>query len=204
MKRFLWGLMAFWAVAIAVYALYLITHTDLIRANDVLREDLAQRAFALYGHLAGGAVGMVLGPLQFLRSVRQRHPRLHRWMGRTYVVACIVSALCGLVLAVHIDVGPIPPVGFSLLALAWLSSTTTAFLKARGRDFGAHERWMVRSYALTLAGVSLRIQLPLMLIGGVEFSLAYAIISLSCWVPNLLLAELFIKARKSSPRPVAA
>ena len=51
---------------------------------------------------------------------------------------------------------------------------------------------MIRSHALTLAAVTLRIYLPLELALGMSFHDAYRVVSWLCWVPNLVAAEWFI------------
>jgi len=56
---------------------------------------------------------------------------------------------------------------------------------------------MIRSFALTFAAVMLRIILPLELASGVPFSTAYKIVSWACWVPNLVVAEWFVRVRSS-------
>ena len=48
---------------------------------------------------------------------------------------------------------------------------------------------MIRSFSLTLAGVTLRLYLPITLLGPVSFSPAYAAIAWLCWLPNLLIAD---------------
>ena len=49
---------------------------------------------------------------------------------------------------------------------------------------------MVRCYALTLAAVTLRIQLGVLQAGlGLSFEEAYAVTAWFSWVPNLILAE---------------
>ena len=58
-----------------------------------------------------------------------------------------------------------------------------------------HRAWMYRSYALTLAAVTLRIYLPLAGIAGIGFADSYPAISWMCWVPNLLVVEWFILTR---------
>ena len=60
-----------------------------------------------------------------------------------------------------------------------------------------HRHWMVRNFALTLAGVMLRLQSP-MLGMALEFETAYKIVAWSSWSPNLLVAEWLLKP----PRPV--
>jgi ABC-type spermidine/putrescine transport system permease subunit II len=63
------------------------------------------------------------------------------------------------------------------------------------RDFAAHRRWMIRSFALTFAAVTLRLYLPLGFLLPVSFDDAYRVISFLCWVPNLLAAEWLLRRR---------
>ena len=76
-----------------------------------------------------------------------------------------------------------------MLAITWLITTAMAYLRVRQGDIVRHRMWMVRSYALTLAAVTLRIYLPITQIKGIPFESAYPVIAWMCWVPNLLLAE---------------
>jgi hypothetical protein len=46
---------------------------------------------------------------------------------------------------------------------------------------------------LTLAAVALRIYLPLSVVMGWSFDAAYPAIAWLCWVPNLVLAELYLR-----------
>jgi uncharacterized membrane protein YozB (DUF420 family) len=87
-----------------------------------------------------------------------------------------------------------------LLGGLWLAFTVLAFLSIRRRDQAAHRRWMLRSFALTLAAVTLRIYLPLSAAMGWSFDAAYPMIAWLCWVPNLVLAELYLRR---GPRTVA-
>ena len=56
---------------------------------------------------------------------------------------------------------------------------------------------MIRSFALTLAAVTLRLYLPLAAILSINFEDAYRAISFLAWVPNLLLAELYLRQRRA-------
>jgi len=57
---------------------------------------------------------------------------------------------------------------------------------------------MIRSFALTLAAVTLRIYLPIgiMLTHG-DLNTPYRAIAWLCWVPNILVAELYLRSRRS-------
>lgn len=149
-------------------------------------------------HAGFASLALVLGPIQFLERLRARRPRLHRWMGRTYVLACLVAGAAGLVLAFGAQTGPISTAGFGLLALAWLYSTGKAWTSARGRRFDEHRRWMIRSFALTFAAVTLRLYLPFAFFSPWGYDDTYRAISFLCWVPNLVFAEVFVRVR---PRP---
>jgi len=56
---------------------------------------------------------------------------------------------------------------------------------------------MIRSYALTVAAITLRSYLPLMLVAGVPLAMSYPLVAWVCWIPNLLFAEWLIRRRKS-------
>ena len=53
---------------------------------------------------------------------------------------------------------------------------------------------MVRSFALTAAAVTLRIYLGFVPVLEVPFVDAYRAISFLCWVPNLLVAEWYLRS----------
>ncbi len=144
-------------------------------------------------HFGIGGLALVLGPWQFLPALRRKLPGLHRWMGRLYIVSCLTSGAAALVLAQQTHTGLNSQIGFVLLATLWLITTLIAYTRARQRDFNTHRQWMIRSYALTLAAVTLRFYLPGSLMLEIPFETAYPIISYACWVPNILIAEWMVR-----------
>jgi hypothetical protein len=94
--------------------------------------------------------------------------------------------------------GFVAHVGFGMLAVLWLYSTAMAWIRIRARDQVAHRRWMIRSYALTLAAVALRLYLPVTALLQIPFEEAYQAVSWFCWVPNLIVAEWIILRRPSA------
>jgi uncharacterized membrane protein len=165
---------------------------DLIATNRLVNPWLAI-------HVAGAATALLVAPTQFLASIRTRYRSIHRWAGRVYALACCVGGVAGFVLALGASTGSVSTAGFGLLAVLWVATTTRAWNHARRRDFVAHRAWMIRSFALTFAAVTLRLYLPLLTFLPVEFADGYRAISFLCWVPNLLVAELYLR---SAPRPV--
>jgi uncharacterized membrane protein len=144
---------------------------------------------------------MLFGAFQFLKVLRTKAPAVHRWMGRIYIAACLVGGTAGLLIALYSSAGPIAGWGFFTLAVIWLFTTSMAWRSALKRDFASHERWMIRSFALTFAAVTLRLQLPFIFVLDTGFEPAYRIIAWSAWVPNLIVAEICIAMRRKPRRP---
>ncbi len=143
-------------------------------------------------HLGGGAIAIVLGALQFSSRLRNKYLSIHRRMGQIYIISVVTSGSAGFLLAVESTGGLAAHFGFGAMAIVWVTTALVAWRKVLGRDIEAHRAWMLRSYAVTLAAVTLRIYLPLSQIAGIPFEEAYPAISWMCWVPNLIIVEWFM------------
>jgi len=150
-------------------------------------------------HVIASPVALALGLMQFLPRLRDKRPALHRWSGRVYGVAVLIGGLSGLILAVGFVERPIAALGFAALAVLWLGATANAIRLAMLGRLREHRRWMIRSYALTAAAVTLRLALPFFFfLGGMDYAEASSYVAWLCWVPNLLIAESYLR-RKDSP-----
>ena len=156
------------------------------------------RPLAFYAHVGLAPVALMLMPFQFLAGLRARHPSVHRWVGRSYGTMVLLSGLGGLVMAVGTEAGPVAATGFAMLAILWMGTTAVGIWKAQARDITAHRQWMIRSAALAFAGVNLRLELPLLILCGMEFAAAYTTVAWLCWVPNLLIAQRLMRGRPLS------
>lgn len=184
-------LMMFLAAVIAAYAL---TAAVAGYAPPSLQPSYQVRALLFRLHMASGAVALLLGVLQFGPFAPQRHRRQHRLLGRIYACAVLVSGLAALSLAPFSAEGPVTHLGFGVLGGLWLVVTAVAVREIRAGRKAGHRRWMVRSYALTAAAVTLRIDLPLLMIATQgDWHTSYQVVSWLCWVPNLLVAELWLR-----------
>lgn len=188
-----WSLMTVMAIGVAGYgaaAAWLSLSGDL----PPMTHHFPDRVTATVVHFGVGGLALLIGPFQFLPGLRARRPGLHRWTGRVYVAACFMSGIAALVLASTTPAGLVAQLGFGLLGISWLITTGMALVKALKRQFAEHRRWMIRSYALTLAAVTLRIYLPSAFALEIPFTTSYPIISFACWVPNLVVAEWMIRS----------
>jgi len=188
-----WATMTVLALIIALYAAAV---AILPRFGPPFVADRkAAMPLAIYAHLVGGMLALALGPWQFNARIRQRMLRVHRWTGRGYIVSVLVGGAGALALAPYSMQGFVTHLGFGMLATLWLLTTAIAYARIREGDIAAHRRWMTRSYALTLAAVTLRIWLPISQIAGMPFADAYQAVAWFCWVPNLIVAEWIVIAR---------
>ena len=105
-----------------------------------------------------------------------------------------MGGLGGLYMSQYSASGAVSDVGFAVLAIGVLLTTTLAYIRIRGGDVQSHREWMTRSYALIFAAVTLRIYLPFLEAAFGEHD-GYAIVAWACWIPNLLIAEWLIRAR---------
>lgn len=198
MKKFTRFLLVFFAVGVSIASMrYLNFQVQgvLYDKSGVLLQNMLYRGI-FYTHVLFGITALLTGSVQFFPKFRRSNFSLHRALGKIYVIACLTGGLAGLIIAQFANGGIVSTLGFTGLALAWLITTWKAYQMARQRDFIAHNQWMTRSYAVTLAAVTLRIWLPLFTFGfGWDFTLSYQFISWFCWVPNMLIAESLIARR---------
>ena len=198
-----WGLGVLWALTfVIVLASLRFAFVAIELAQPAMIYHALERPLVFYGHVVGATIALALVPFQFWTRLRMRRLTLHRWLGRRYAVAILLGGISGVWLAMTTQAGSVAGAGFALLGVAWLYVTGNAVRLAMAGDIVAHRRWMIRSAALTLAAVTLRIYLPI-LAATLGFETGYTLVAWLCWVPNALLAE-WILRRDGQRRAVPA
>ncbi|RRB04382.1 DUF2306 domain-containing protein [Larkinella rosea] len=153
-----------------------------------------------FTHVGLGAIALSLGPFQFSTKLRRRRVKLHRFLGKIYVFSILVGSVGAFGSAWFASTGWVAALGFGCLAVTWFYTTFRAYRAIRRGQTRSHQQWMFRSYATTLAAVTLRLILPLELaVFQLPFAMAYPIVAWLCWVPNLLFVEWWIAKRKPTP-----
>lgn len=203
MKRATWWAITIFAALIALYGVgYLFLRERMFPSP--LAESFRARPWGIYPHVFAGAIALALGPFQFHRGLLVRRRRVHRTMGKVYVIASLACGTAGLYMAWYAFGGPVTQFGFGGLAVMMLLTTVKAFTSIRNGDIAAHRRWMIRSFALIFAAVTLRLWLPILVVSFGAFTPAYRVVAWLCWVPNLLAAETkLIAERRARLHPVA-
>jgi uncharacterized membrane protein len=188
----------FYTTAVLSFIMALMSYRFLaLGMNDAFPEmigHITDRKFVFVAHVTAAPVALILGTMNMLDRRRKKRGTLHRWMGRAYAVAILVGGLSGLGLAIGASGGLIATYGFGLLSILWIATTAQAVRYAMARDFVGHRRWIIRSFALTLAAVTLRLYLPFfMIFGEMTYAQASVWVAWLCWVPNLALAEWWVR-----------
>jgi uncharacterized membrane protein len=166
-----------------------------------IKERFFATAIAGWAHGLGGAVASLIGPFQLIPRIRRSWPKVHVWMGRTYLLAVLAGGLAGLYFGPQSSAGLVGSVGFTTLAVFWLYSGAQAYLAIRRGDVQTHRRWMLRNYALTFGAATLRIELPLLIVlGGLSFPAAYTLVAWISWVPNWLAVEGWLRRGRAVTR----
>ncbi len=145
-------------VSLGLTTLFVFITSELLLVTDypmyhAYRLQVIADRHLLIPHSLAGLLALLIGPLQFSSRFRQRRLKLHRVLGRIYVLCVFVGSFTGIALAAGRPGLP----GTSMQAAAWIVCTTAAFVTARNRQITVHRQWMARSYAVTFTFVSSRV-----------------------------------------------
>jgi uncharacterized membrane protein len=153
---------------------------------------------AYYAHVLVAGIILLIGILQIHPVLGLRSRKLHKALGKIYVGGILFfAAPGGLIMSLYINRGPWVLWSFLLQCSLWFAFTYLSYHHIRKGDIQAHRQWMLRSYALTLAAITLRV---FVFLSSWSFDLgqpsAYAAIAWLSWVPNLVICELYLSANR--------
>ena len=148
--------------AIAAMAAYVLYHNErfLIDATAPVWKHYDPFKWWLLAHGLAGACALVLAPMQFAEGFRRRHTTVHRTMGTLYLTACFILGPVGAYIQ-YLDEAQGAARSFTvetMIAASMLMITTGFGLYfALTRQFTYHRQWMIRSYAVALTFLEIRV-----------------------------------------------
>ena len=151
-----------------------------------------------YTHITLGGLALLIGWTQFRVKQRTNNLKLHRQIGKVYVIASLLSAVAGIYIALYATGGTIASLGFICLGVIWFSTTLKAYIEIKNGRIDEHQKMMIYSYAACFSAVTLRVYLPLLTILFHDFIKAYLLVAWLCWIPNIIVAYFLVK---QLPRP---
>jgi hypothetical protein len=147
-------------------------------------------------HIAGGLIALLSGPVQLWLGLHNVKMHVHRKLGLLYMAGMTIGSIGAFGLALQTDGGVIFGSGLFFLSLAWISTTSLAYVAIRRGLVDQHREWTIRSYVVTFAFVTFRVGQVAMVGSGVPLLTAIGIMAWACWAVPLLVTELVIQGRK--------
>lgn len=199
------GALALTALAIAVFAPlpYLLQPLQAaaaggseIAGNYVPRPDWVRGAFL--AHVVFGGLALLLSPLQLSARLRTRLPRLHRVTGRIVLASIAVAGTAGFLLSWFNVAGAVGTAGFGALAILWVTFAALGLRAVLRGDTATHRAWMMRTFAMTYAAVTLRVWLIALIPVLGDFHGAHLLVPFLSWVPNLIVVELILRRQRDA------
>lgn len=132
-------------------------HSGILPPPDTFEAPFARRPLLAFLHLVPALLFVILGPLQFVRPIRDRFPALHRWSGRVYLVAAALIAYSSVHLVLNRSFGgPSETAATIFFSALFVCCLGIAFSHIRNRRLRQHREWMIRGFAIGLAVVTIR------------------------------------------------
>jgi hypothetical protein len=189
--------------AIVFIGLAALPYRALLGSEDVARSTLQGFQFAYYPkrawlltHIAGGLIALLVGPVQLWLGLHNVKMDVHRKLGFVYIAGMTIGSIGAIGLALQTDGGVIFGSGLFFLAMAWITTTTLAFVSIKKDLIDQHREWTIRSYVVTFAFVTFRAGQVALVGRGMPMQDAIGIMAWACWAVPLLLTEAVLQGRK--------
>lgn len=92
--------------------------------------------------------------------------------------------------------GWLSTIGFLILNTLWIWTTLKGYVSIKKKQIIPHKHWMVRSFFLSLANLTIYISVTMIHHGvNLSYVTSYTIAVWLCWILNLCLAEIFIRRK---------
>jgi hypothetical protein len=140
--------------AVVIRALRLLFGAPSPQAFDAA---FSQHPILTFVHISPGVLFMVLGPFQFMPSIRSRRLWQHRWSGRIFIAAGYVIGVSALVMTRQMAIGGANErAAILFFDFAFLFSLTKALWHIRHRQILQHREWMLRAFGVGLGVATTR------------------------------------------------
>lgn len=154
-------------------------------------------------HIVSALLYTLFGALQFSSALRRRGAVWHRAAGRVVAPAGVAVGLSGLwVMAAYPAAADADPARHAMRiasAVALLTFLALGLLALRRRAYGAHGRWMLRAYAIGIAGgTQAALILPMMFLFDIKTGAGITGAMAVGWLINVITAEYIVYASRRS------
>lgn len=167
-----------------------------------IKEEEIQHTYyqlAFFTHVYTSMFVLVSGAFQFIPWLRKQYPLVHRYVGYVYILVLLLfSGPSGIIMGIKANGGIYSQISFTLLGVLWMIFTWIAFKSAKEKNWDRHQKFMLRSFALTLSAITLRLFKQIIVkVWGLPPMDTYQIVAWLGWVVNLFVVEIYIYLRFS-------
>lgn len=149
-------------------------------------------------HIIPGLMFVVLGPFQFIQSIRARYPVGHRISGRVFLGSGVVIGITALIMSFAVPAigGANQAAATVLFSLFFLYALFKALQQVLQHKIAGHREWVIRAYSIGLAVATIRIINVLFFATSKLTGLTpHEFFGIAFWIGfviHLILAELWI------------
>ena len=171
-------------------------NVDFLRTKQLIYHIDTWR-WSFYIHVFTSPLVILTGLIQFSPALIRKSPNIHRISGKIYLIVLVfITGPAAFVMSLYANGSYPAQVSFTLLSVLWVFFGIAGYWFIRKKNFLKHSNFLLRSYALTLSAVTLRLYAYLFDLfnldtgGPIE---TYILLSYLSWIPNLLFAEILIR-----------
>lgn len=126
--------------------------------GDPFAATYSRHRLAVYLHVVPGVLFLALGPLQFIRRIRARHIRFHRWAGRVYLASGLVVGLSAISIGLRFPASGLNEgTATVFFAAIFLFCLAKAYVHIRARRIQQHREWMIRAFSVGIGVSTIRV-----------------------------------------------
>jgi len=160
---------------------------------------------ALVVHILFGTMFLILAAFQFSPELRRQHKQWHRISGRLCMIAGLIAGLSSIWLVLGFPSGhlstPAQDFARALMGAALIVCIVKAFVEIRKGNIVTHSKWVVRAFALGVAGTTQAFLIgfwivfsgnltpksaTVLIIAGFAFNILFAQWRIHCGLPSIL------------------
>ncbi|WP_189418870.1 DUF2306 domain-containing protein [Cellvibrio zantedeschiae] len=195
--------------ALAIYSAVdrmLITFGSLLSGvipSDPADAHYVKHALLISFHIIPGFLFLVLGPLQFISSIRSRWPKAHRISGRIFIACGFITAVSAIAINIMFPPfgGLFKSIAVYVFSLAQIFTLIVALRAILRREIARHRAWMIRAFAIGLAISTMRIFfIPAYLLYGMPSDFTVALGMWIGFLVNIAVAEFILWRERKTQR----
>jgi uncharacterized membrane protein len=188
------------AIVVTSFVIRIATDAPFLASGTVPEpEDFESRYVAhpwlAYLHMTPGVFYLLGAPLQLSERFRTKHYTLHRRLGRSLVIAALVSGALALVFGLLFSWGGAGEAMATVVFGCWfLVCLVQAYRAIRRDDVINHRRWMIRAFATGVAVGTIRIWIGIFIATGLfDFVDSFAVAFWAGFTLHVLAGEWWIR-----------